>query len=88
MVQVITVSRTQLFSKIRELTGLTPYQYIQQLRTKKVHQVIQSNTYDSIHQIIQEVRFKRLQGFEIFYKKIFRISPVTDNILHKIISIW
>lgn len=75
LVKPMMTSRTQLYSRIKKMTGLTPNQYIQKIRLEKAHQLILSNEYNSLHQIVDEVGFKRLEDFKSLYIRTYNCSP-------------
>jgi AraC-like DNA-binding protein len=75
LVQPIRTSRTQLYVRIKKITGLTLNQYIQKLKLEKANQLIMLNTYDSIHQIVSLTGFKKLEDLEKLYFETFKISP-------------
>lgn len=75
LVRPMMTSRTQLFSSVKEMTGLSPHQYVQQFRLMKANQLIKSNQYNSIYDIVYEVGFKKYEDFQQLYIDMYNISP-------------
>ncbi|GHN00844.1 hypothetical protein WSM22_23330 [Cytophagales bacterium WSM2-2] len=74
MADEINLSRTQLFRKTKALTGLSPNEFIKDLRLKKAEELIRLRT-DSISQIGYSVGFSDQSYFTKCFKKQFGITP-------------
>ena len=54
----IAMSRSQLYRKIKSLTGLTPKQYIDQIRYHQARLLLEENRNMSVKRIAYKVGFK------------------------------
>lgn len=68
------INRTQLLRKIKGLTGLSPHDFIKDLRLKKAADMIRQNT-NTITQIGYSVGFNDQSYFSKCFKKQFGITP-------------
>jgi len=68
------LSRSQIHRKIKQLTGLTPTQYIHQIKLKKAKELL-INTDLSIEEIGIQLGFKTLSYFSASFKKEHGITP-------------
>lgn len=68
------LSRTQLLRKLKALTGLSPSEFIKDMRLKKAAELICSKT-DTITQIGYAVGFNDQSYFTKCFKKQFGVSP-------------
>ncbi|MEN0006280.1 MAG: ATP-binding protein [Bacteroidota bacterium] len=74
--QALFIGRTQLFQKIKRLTGLTPNQYIKEVRLNRARDLlIDADTTTSVKQVAYEVGFKDTKNFSRNFKKRFGKSP-------------
>jgi DNA-binding response OmpR family regulator len=72
----MTLSRTQLLRKLKALTGLSPNEFIKELRLKKAADMI-SNRIDTVTQIGYSVGFNDQSYFTKCFKKRFGITPTS-----------
>ena len=72
------VSRAQLFRKVKTYTGLTPIEFMQQLRMKKAQQLLQETDL-SVQQIAYSVGIQSPSYFTQQYKKAFGILPTKES---------
>ena len=70
------LSERQLRRKLTELTGLTPIEYIRQIKLLYAKQLIEQQAYNSISEIAVVVGFTSAAYFSRLFKKMFHISPV------------
>lgn len=74
MTEEINLSRAPLSRKLKALTGLSPNEFIKDLRLKTAASLIQSKS-DTITQICYQVGFKDQSYFTKCFKKQFGVSP-------------
>jgi AraC-like DNA-binding protein len=78
MADEINLSRTQLLRKLKALTGLSPNEFIKDLRLKKAADLIRVKA-DTIAQIGYTVGFNDQSYFAKCFKKQFEVSPSEYN---------
>lgn len=74
LAEEVNLSRAPLSRKLKALTGLSPNEFIKDLRLKKAADLIKNNS-DSITQISYQVGFKDQSYFTKCFKKQFGVSP-------------
>lgn len=72
--QDILMSRSQLFRKLKALTGYSPFELIKNARLQKARQLLQT-TDENIQQICFQVGFNYPNYFSKCYKEYFGIMP-------------
>ena len=75
MADEMALSRTQLFRKIKQLTGLTPTQYVQEVRFSQARTLLENRTYSTVKSVAYEVGYKQVKHFSQQFKKRFGKSP-------------
>jgi signal transduction histidine kinase/DNA-binding response OmpR family regulator/streptogramin lyase len=75
MADEMVLSRTQLFRKIKQLTGLTPSQYVQEVRFSNARILLEDKTYSTVKAVAYEVGFKHVKNFSQQFKKRYGKSP-------------
>jgi signal transduction histidine kinase/DNA-binding response OmpR family regulator len=73
----MAVSSSQLYQKLKKLTGSTPKQYIDQIRYAKARKLLETQVYGSIKRVAYEVGFKDEKNFSRNFKKRFGAYPST-----------
>lgn len=68
------VSQRQLQRKIKDLTGLTPKQYVVQKRLQTAHKLLKNNA-GSVSEVAYAVGYGSLSQFSSAFKKEFGVSP-------------
>ncbi|HMQ85521.1 MAG TPA: response regulator [Saprospiraceae bacterium] len=71
----MAISRRNLFRKVKSLTGLTPNQYIQEVRFQHARQLLESRSVSSVKAVSYEVGMKDIRYFSQLYKARFGKSP-------------
>ncbi|MFK7950682.1 MAG: ATP-binding protein [Saprospiraceae bacterium] len=71
----LMMSRTKLYKKIKTLTGLTPKNYINEVRFKAARQLMENKQRTTVKAIAYEVGFKNQKYFSSSFKKRFGKSP-------------
>ena len=73
--QELYISRTQLFSKVKQLTGLTLQQYIKEIRLEKARTYLQNQTYSSVKEVVYAIGLKDPKTFTKNFKSRFGKLP-------------
>lgn len=73
MGQALSISRMQLYRKLKALTGETPTQFIRTIRLKRAAQLISEGF--SIQEATYKVGFQDLKYFRECFKKQFGVNP-------------
>lgn len=71
----IALSQRQLFRKVRQLTGMTPKKYIQELRFQKARQLLENKTYSSVKAVVYAIGMKDVKYFSQKFKERFGKLP-------------
>lgn len=69
------MSRTQLFRKIKKLTGLTVNQYIQEMRFQEARKLLEDHKHRSVKSVALTVGFKHVKNFSQRFKDRFGRLP-------------
>ena len=69
------MGRTIFYQQVRELTGLTPNQYLQEARMVIARRLLEKGTYNNVKGVLQAIGLKDEKYFIRLYKKRFGISP-------------
>lgn len=70
----LRISRTHLYRKLKSLTGLSPNDYIRQIRLKKAAQLLKTGSV-SISEVASIAGFKSPANFSTSFKAFYRMSP-------------
>ncbi len=68
------MSRSSFFAKLKTLTGLSPIEFIQQMRVKRAAQLIEENQY-SMSEIATMVGINDSHYFSRYFKKAYSMTP-------------
>lgn len=77
LILLMSMSRSQLYRTIKRLAGLTPKEYIDQVRYHQARQFLEKKTYNSVKRIAYEVGFKDEKNFARNFKKRYGKYPST-----------
>jgi YesN/AraC family two-component response regulator len=69
------IGRTQFFLKVRKLTGLTPNQYIQEMRLQRARQLLEMKACSSVKKVVKIIGLKDERYFAKLFKQRFGKSP-------------
>lgn len=69
------MSQSQLYRKIQELTGLSPNDYINQIRFETARRMLESKKHGSVKSIAQAVGFRDIKYFSRKFKQLFGRDP-------------
>lgn len=68
-------SERQLFRSIKELTGMTPYRYLQHIRMEQSYQMIKNRKYRSLKKVASAVGYGRTDHFIRLFREKFGQHP-------------
>ncbi|MBK8563117.1 MAG: helix-turn-helix domain-containing protein [Saprospiraceae bacterium] len=70
-----TMSESTLLRQLKRLTGLSPVQYLQEVRLDKARYFLENRSYDSIAKIASKVGYGDVRNFSRSFKQRFGKSP-------------
>lgn len=70
------MSRRNFFRQMKEQTGLTPNQYLREVRLQKAREFLETAQYSTVKEICYAVGFIKVSYFSELYKKRFGKSPM------------
>ena len=73
--QQLYTSKRQLHRKLKQLTGLTPNQYLREIRLQKAREHIYKGRYRSVKEVAQAVGFSSAKYFSRVFQERYGISP-------------
>lgn len=76
LAKLMLMSRTPFYQKIRELTGMTPSQYILEIRLQQARRLLETGEETSFKKITQAVGLKDDRHFLKIYRQRFGKSPL------------
>ncbi len=76
LAEQIKTPRKKLYKKVKQLTGLTPNQYIRTIRLKIAKDFLEQQTYKTVKEVAHQVGFQRVDYFSNLYKKEYGKSPI------------
>jgi AraC-like DNA-binding protein len=71
LAEELNMSKRQLYRKIKTATGLTPNQYIQEIRLQKVNELLEENTTITLKELSYAVGFSTPNYLNQLYQKRF-----------------
>jgi ligand-binding sensor domain-containing protein/signal transduction histidine kinase/DNA-binding response OmpR family regulator len=71
----VGVSRTVLYRKLKQLTGLNLIEFIKLIRLRKASQLLKNNSESSISEIAYRVGFSDPKYFSKSFKAFYKVSP-------------
>ncbi len=75
LADLIHISRAQLFRRVQALTGLTPLQYIQDIRYNHARLLLEQRRYNSVKAVAAAIGVQKVQYFSEQFKERFGKSP-------------
>lgn len=75
LAEEMMMSRTQLFPRVRKLTGKTPNQYLQDVRFEQALQMLQNKECETVKEVAYSVGYKDVKYFSREFKKRVGDSP-------------
>lgn len=73
--EALCVSRAQLFRRVKKLTGLTPHDYLNEVRFNYARKCLENRTYTSVKSVSYAVGMKQLSHFSHQFKLRFGKYP-------------
>ena len=80
--ELLAMSRTSFYNKLRTLTGKSPADYVRQIRLNRAAQLIMEDKH-SIVEIAEMTGFSDAKYFREVFKKYYHISPSEYKTTHK-----
>ena len=71
----MAMSESTLLRQLKRLTGLTPVQYLQEVRLDKARALLENGGYQSVMQLASDVGYTDARNFSRQFKKRFGKSP-------------
>ncbi len=71
LAQEFAMSESTLLRQLKRLTGLSPKQYLQEVRLAQALQMLETRTYTSISRISDKVGYANIQSFSKSFKQRF-----------------
>lgn len=75
MARLLNMSERSLQRQLKSLTGLSPKQYLQEIRLTKARQYLEEKTYDTVAKVAYAVGFADAKNFSRRYKQRFGKLP-------------
>ncbi|HAA11088.1 MAG TPA: hypothetical protein DCE41_05050 [Cytophagales bacterium] len=72
--EVLAMSRTQLYRKLKALIGISANEFIRSFRLKRAAQLLQTGEY-TVAEVTYQVGFNDLKHFREYFKKQFGVNP-------------
>ena len=69
------MSESTLLRQLKRLTGLTPLQYIQEVRLSEARKLLENRTYNSVAQVASKVGYEDASSFTRVFKQRFGKRP-------------
>jgi signal transduction histidine kinase/CheY-like chemotaxis protein/AraC-like DNA-binding protein len=71
----LAMSESTLLRQLKRLTGLTPVQYLQEVRLDRARRLLEDRTYDSIARVAAETGYNDARSFSRIFKQRFGKAP-------------
>jgi signal transduction histidine kinase/DNA-binding response OmpR family regulator/streptogramin lyase len=71
----LEMNRIKLYQQIKQLTGLTPNQYVRLIRLKIAKDYLENKTYKTVKEVAAQIGFQRVDYFSKLYKKEYGKMP-------------
>ena len=75
LASALFMSERQLYRKVKQKTGKTPNEYIQECRLQKARQLLYSGQIEMLKEVSQQIGYKRTDYFSNLFEKRFGIRP-------------
>lgn len=75
LADAFAMSESTLLRQLKRLTGLSPVQYLKEMRLEKARQLIEDNTYNSIARIAYEIGYSDPDSFSRAFKQRYGKTP-------------
>ncbi len=74
----LNISKSSFYRKVKSHTGLSPNNFIREIRLQKAREILQKNYTTSLKELSLEVGFNHTSYFSKLYEKRFGIKPLND----------
>lgn len=71
----VAMSRSKLYDKMRAMLGISPADFIRNVRLKRAAQILASNPSVAISEVARSVGFATSRNFSAQFKKMFGVLP-------------
>lgn len=75
MTEEMNISRAALFVKVKSLTGLSPNQYLQEVRLQVAREYLERGKYKTVKEVAYAVGFQKVSYFAEIFAKRFGVVP-------------
>ncbi len=75
LAQTFAMSESTLLHQLKRLTGLSPIQYLQEMRLDEARHLLENRSYDSITKVASKVGYEDARSFSRSFKQRFGKSP-------------
>ena len=75
LAEEVSISYSHIFKRMRKLTGLTPHQYLKELRFQEARKLLEIKKYSSVKAVSYSVGYKNVKHFSKNFKKRFGKNP-------------
>ena len=75
MAEMLYISRAQFYRRLRALTGLTPIEYLQEVRFNHARYLLEQRTVSSVKAAAAAVGMRQVQNFSQHFKERFGKLP-------------
>ena len=75
LAQSMAVSESTLLRKVKKLTGLSPVQYLQNLKLKKAKRLLESASSGSVAQVARRVGYQDASTFARTFRRRYGVCP-------------
>ncbi|MEZ4849782.1 MAG: response regulator [Bacteroidia bacterium] len=69
------MSESTLLRQLKRLTGLTPVQYLKEVRLNEAYQLLETRAFNSVSQVASKVGYTDARSFSRSFRKRFGVSP-------------
>lgn len=76
LVREMGISRTKLFAKLKAISGVTPNDFIQDLRLKEAAVLLKENPMLNVFEVSEKVGFNSSQYFRKCFKERYHVTPL------------
>ncbi len=74
---ILNMSRSQLYRRVKERTGLSPVAFVQEIRLLAAYELLQTESYQTLKEITIAVGFQKPFYFKELFQKRFGVNPAS-----------
>ena len=75
LAEAATMSQSQFYRQLKELTGLSPIQFVQEVRLQTARDWLENRRYETVKQVAHSVGFQKPSYFAQLFRQRFGITP-------------